>query len=122
MPTHYEILEIQSSADVAEVKRAFHRLALVYHPDKGSNSETEKYSKISLAFKILSDSEARKKYDKQLLNPNDSDLVINISQQQRYSHTASSSTALVPVTSYNLSELIAISALPSDIILKNLKK
>jgi hypothetical protein len=122
MPTHYEILNIQSSADLAEVKSAYRRLAHVYHPNKGTNSDAAKYNNILIAYKILSDSENRQRYDKQLLNPADVPLIINISQVTESSQPISTSTALVSVTSYNLSELIAISVLPPEIIIFHLEK
>lgn len=57
----YAILEITKTANDSEIKKAYKRLALKYHPDKGGDSE--KFKKISDAYTILSDKIKRQEYD-----------------------------------------------------------
>lgn len=65
MTDYYKILEISPSATADEIKKAYRRLALKYHPDKnhGEKSGEEKFKEISQAYKTLSNAEERKSYD-----------------------------------------------------------
>ena len=58
----YDQLGINNSADAAEIKKAFRKLALKEHPDKGGDSE--KFKKIQAAYEVLSDPEKKECYDK----------------------------------------------------------
>lgn len=62
---YYSILELNKNASDAEIKKAYRRLALQYHPDKNSGNKEaeEKFKKIAEAYSVLGDSEKRKKYD-----------------------------------------------------------
>lgn len=63
----YELLEIDMESSEQEIKKAWKKLALKYHPDKNQNKNTnEKFLKISNAYEILSNSESKKKYDNEL--------------------------------------------------------
>ncbi|KAL3762142.1 hypothetical protein ACHAWU_001593 [Discostella pseudostelligera] len=68
---HYEVLEIREDAELIDIKKAYRRLALRYHPDRnnGSALSTEKFKEISEAYTILSDSSARRNYDLSLKYP-----------------------------------------------------
>lgn len=51
MHTYYQILELRPGATKEEVKKAFRRLAHIYHPDKGGTAA--KFNQISIAYKAL---------------------------------------------------------------------
>ena len=60
----YKLLGVSKNADNREIRKAFKKLALKYHPDKNSEDDAqEKFLKITRAYEILKDEENRKKYD-----------------------------------------------------------
>ena len=61
----YEILELKPNASEVEIKKAYHRLAKVYHPDKCSlPNASEKFQRIQSAYEILIDDKSRQEYQK----------------------------------------------------------
>eukprot|EP00742_Colponemidia_sp_Colp-10_P016539 GILJ01018971.1.p1 GENE.GILJ01018971.1~~GILJ01018971.1.p1 ORF type:complete len:656 (-),score=73.32 GILJ01018971.1:44-2011(-) len=60
----YIILGIPTDATPEEVRRAYHRQALRYHPDKAGPEGTEKFSQVLAAYTLLSDPDAREVYDR----------------------------------------------------------
>jgi len=58
----YETLEVSKEADAKEIKKAYRKLAVVHHPDKGGDEQ--KFKEINAAYELLSDPEKREKYDK----------------------------------------------------------
>ncbi|MFZ7128282.1 MAG: DnaJ C-terminal domain-containing protein [Desulfobacterales bacterium] len=62
---YYQILGVSKSASEDEIKRAYRKLAMKYHPDhaQGDKGAEEKFKKISEAYAVLSDKEKRKQYD-----------------------------------------------------------
>jgi hypothetical protein len=62
----YDVLEININSSNKEIKNAWKKLALKYHPDKNKNISCEKFIKIKHAYEILSNKELKKQYDEQL--------------------------------------------------------
>jgi len=62
---YYKILNVDRNASKSEIKKAYRKLAMKYHPDrtKGDKSAEEMFKKISEAYAVLSDKEKRKQYD-----------------------------------------------------------
>jgi len=64
---YYKILEVEKTANPREIKKSYHRLALLWHPDKNPENEEEannKFKDIIEAYEVLSDEEKRGKYDR----------------------------------------------------------
>lgn len=59
---YYEILGIQKGASKEEIKKAFHKLAHQYHPDKKGGNEA-KFKEVNEAYQTLSDDAKREAYD-----------------------------------------------------------
>jgi len=61
---YYEVLGVPRDAPLEEIKRAYRRLALQYHPDRNPSPEaTEKFKEASEAFEVLADRDKRRTYD-----------------------------------------------------------
>lgn len=58
---YYEVLGVTKSASQDEIKKAFHKLAHKYHPDKGGDEK--KFKEINEAYQVLSDTTKRAQYD-----------------------------------------------------------
>src|SRR5688500_9662094 len=63
---YYEVLSISRTATEQEIKSAYRRLAVKYHPDKNPNDATaeEKFKEAAEAYSVLSDTEQRRRYDR----------------------------------------------------------
>jgi curved DNA-binding protein len=62
---YYQILGIDKKSSAAQIKKAYRKLALKYHPDKteGDKAMEAKFKKISEAYAVLSDPEKKNQYD-----------------------------------------------------------
>ena len=62
---YYDVLGVSKSADATEIKKAYRKLAMKYHPDKnpGDKEAEEKFKEINEAYEVLSDETKRRNYD-----------------------------------------------------------
>lgn len=63
---YYEVLGLAKGADAAELKKAYRKLAMKFHPDRNSGDDTaeQKFKEVSEAYEVLKDDEKRAAYDK----------------------------------------------------------
>lgn len=62
---YYEVLEVSKGASADEIKKAYRKMALKYHPDKnpGDTAAEEKFKEAAEAYEVLSDDNKRARYD-----------------------------------------------------------
>jgi len=62
----YDLLQVSTGATASEIKKAYYKQAKLCHPDKhaGDAEATAKFQKLSMAYQVLSDPEARERYDR----------------------------------------------------------
>ncbi len=62
---YYSTLGVEKNADTNEIKKAYRKLAMKYHPDqsKGDKASEDKFKEISEAYAVLSDKKKRQEYD-----------------------------------------------------------
>lgn len=64
---YYKTLEVAKDASSIDIKKAYHKLALRWHPDKNPDAKEEaekKFKEISQAYEVLSDEKKRSLYDR----------------------------------------------------------
>ncbi len=66
MKNYYEILGVDRTASLEEIKKAYRELVRQYHPDVGETSDVERFLEVQEAFEVLSSSERRKVYDEKI--------------------------------------------------------
>ena len=62
---YYEVLEVEKTATVEEIKKAYRKKAIQYHPDKnpGDKVAEEKFKEAAEAYDVLSNADKRARYD-----------------------------------------------------------
>ena len=107
--SYYDILEVSRTATRDEIKRAFHRLANEYHPDKNTGATEkvrkmgeEKFKEINEAYGVLSDSKKKKQYESKLKEFEDKEQVAK-SATQASTTGANAKTQATPVARKRLS-------------------
>ncbi|MDH3003733.1 MAG: DnaJ domain-containing protein [Candidatus Shikimatogenerans sp. JK-2022] len=65
MKDYYEILGVSKTSTLNDIKKAYRKLAIKYHPDKNPNNKIaeEKFKELAEAYSVLSDTNKRKEYD-----------------------------------------------------------
>ena len=65
MKDYYSVLEIKKGASDDEIKKAYRKLAMQYHPDRNKDDKRaeSKFKDISEAYAVLSDNKKRQQYD-----------------------------------------------------------
>ena len=64
---YYEVLGIAKEASPEDIKKAYRKLSLQFHPDRNNNSpeSTTKFQSISAAYEVIGDEDKRRQYDMQ---------------------------------------------------------
>ncbi|HKR99621.1 MAG TPA: DnaJ domain-containing protein, partial [Candidatus Dormibacteraeota bacterium] len=62
---YYEVLGVERTASAEELKRAYRRLAMQYHPDRnnGDKAAEERFKEVQGAYDLIGDPDKRKQYD-----------------------------------------------------------
>ena len=63
---YYEVLEVTKSASEDEIKKAYRKMAIKFHPDKnqGDKAAEEKFKEAAEAYEVLSDTKKKGQYDR----------------------------------------------------------
>ena len=99
---YYKILNISKTATNDDIKKAYRKLAIKWHPDKNNNSKEseEMFKKIAEAYSVLSDNNKRRQYDLRSDGSLDSELVFDFdSAEQLFSNIFNS-----PIYSFNFNQ------------------
>ena len=84
---YYAILGVSQYTKYREIKAAYRRLALKYHPDRNNSPVSENSIKIiNAAFEVLSDKDKRRQYDEKLVNS----IILHRKKEETKSNTSSS--------------------------------
>ena len=90
MNDYYDILGVPRTATADEIKKAYRKLAVKYHPDKnpGDAAAEEMFKKINTAYDVLGDEEKRRQYDSgYYYNSNSSSNTSSENTEKQYQYT-----------------------------------
>ena len=84
MKDYYEILELQRGASEDEIKKAYRKLAMKYHPDRNPDDKQAevKFKEVNDAYQVLSDPKKKADYDRYGSSYGDNTYSQNTYQQQ----------------------------------------
>lgn len=100
MKNYYEVLGLPSFANASDVKRAYRRLVVQYHPDRNKSDEAEsRIREINEAYTVLGDPDKKSWYDQKLANP-----FVDVSQPSPRPHRDPAYQRRRPPTSAKRSE------------------
>src|SRR5689334_13603361 len=86
----YAILGIKSTSTEEEIKKAYRKKALQYHPDKNPSASAEEiFKQINKAYETLSDTDKRREYDLKQQTTNTKSSSSSSSSSQQYKHEPS---------------------------------
>jgi curved DNA-binding protein CbpA len=92
MSTYYELLEIAENAAEVEIKKAYRRMAKLWHPDMNLEKDTtQKFISIEVAYSALSDRKSRAAYDRLLRMEREH--IINPGLNRKYAQTVTKRTS-----------------------------
>ncbi|KAL4291247.1 hypothetical protein GQ457_14G010770 [Hibiscus cannabinus] len=94
----YDLLGVSQTANASEIKKAYYKLSLKYHPDKNPDPESRKvFVKIANAYEILKDEASREQYDYAIAHPEE--VFYNTARYYRayYGHKTDTRAVLVGV-------------------------
>lgn len=114
MKDYYAILGIPSTATNSQVKLAYRRLALQFHPDRNKEARGDRFIEIGEAYHVLSDPQRRKLYDAGLFVPETAHENFNATRRRPPPHFYYHQTAEPPIYSrkvYIMSSLLVFALL-----------
>ncbi len=92
MEDHYKILGISNKANNIQIKVAFRKLAIKYHPDKNKNIDSKKFIQVKNSYDILIDSQKRLNYDRQYNNFKTQEFTSKYQQKREHFSNTNSTT------------------------------
>ncbi|KAF5287037.1 hypothetical protein FQA39_LY16151 [Lamprigera yunnana] len=103
LKNHYDTLQITPHATHSEIKDAYYKLSMIYHPDKTANDSTahKMFCDITAAYEVLGNVQLRKLYDKGFSHIGMSEEVTNTFYKSRDRRTRPASTGRTPIYDFD---------------------